>query len=392
MTCLALFFAACLPSVADLSLEEKVGQLLITHFHGEEMNEEAKLLLEEIHIGGVIYYYWANGLSVPKQVQKLSNDLQNNSKIPLFIAIDQEGGKVSHLREGFTHFYGNGALGMTNEAVFAEQAAFAMGEEMAAVGINVNFAPVIDINSLHRTPLESRSYGTTPEVVVNFAERALHGFHQASLLTTLKHFPGLGNTTVDSHFKLPRIDRSIEELFKEELYPFKELIGMTDLIMTGHVLVPAFDPLHCATLSKIILQDVLRRDLGFKGLIISDSLIMDGLLEQVPSIEEATIQAFEAGCDLLLLAGKRLLKQNRSELTPKDIIKIHKALIDAVLSGRISQERLNDSVERILRVKETLSIQELTEQDIRDHVATDEHQKLSNRIYDRSLRCAKPAQ
>ncbi|MES2345412.1 MAG: glycoside hydrolase family 3 protein [Chlamydiota bacterium] len=386
--------AACFPNIADMPLEEKIGQLFIVHFNGEEVNEEATVFIEELHVGGFIYYNWANGLTSPLQVQRLSNGLQRLAKIPLFISIDQEGGKVSRLNEGFTVFCGNGAIGMTNEPVFAEQVACAMGEEMCAVGINLNFAPVVDVMApFDEALIDRRSFGSCPEAVALFGERSLHGFHQACILTTLKHFPGIGEVSVDPHLDLPVLNKSLDYLSNRELYPFKELIHMTDLVMTAHVMVPALDARHCATLSRPILEDFLRGELGFKGIIISDSLIMEGLLKQVFSIEEAAIQAFEAGCDLLLLGGKQLLEgQDGFELELIDVARIHRALVRAVEEGRIPEKRVDDSLKRILCAKKTLSIESPSEEEINTHVRTDDHERLARRVLNRSLHCAKPAQ
>jgi beta-N-acetylhexosaminidase len=391
---LGSIFIAFFPCISEMSLEEKVGQLLVAHFNGQVVNEEAEVLLDQVHVGGIIYYEWANGLVSPFQVQQLSNGLQRGSKIPLFIGIDQEGGRVSRLKEGFTSFCSNGVVGMTGDPAFAEQVAFAMGEEMRAVGVNLNFAPVVDVSASIQEPITNmRSFGCSPELVVLFGERALHGFHRACLLATLKHFPGLGDAALDPHLDLPVIDKALDHLYDRELYPFRELVQMTDCIMTAHVLVPALDPCKCATLSPLILQDYLRDRLGFKGLIISDSLIMEGLLKQVPSVEEATIQAFEAGCDLLLLGGKRLLEgQKGFELNVQNVKEIHGALIQAVRAGRISEARVDESVKRILCVKRTLPTEELSSIDIETYVGTKEHQRLANRILNRTLRCVKPIQ
>lgn len=381
-------------TLSDMTLEQKAGQLLIAHFNGEELNDAAERLLSEVHVGGVIYYYWANGLKDPLQVQKLSRSLQERSVVPLFIGIDQEGGRVTHLQDGFTHFYGNGALGIAGDFDLAEEAGLAMGHEMRAVGINLDFAPVVDVNNAELNPVVGqRSFGSSPEKVALFGKRMLQGFHRAGILGTLKHFPGHGDVAKDSHFAIPLLDKSKEHLMANELVPFKELLNETDMIMTGHLRVSAIDPDHCTTFSKAVLQELLREEMGYQGVIVSDSLMMEGLMEEVNSVDEAVLRAFEAGCDLLLLGGKRLFEgQDGYELTVSDIARIHQRIVDEVKSGRIAEERLNASVERVLKLKNTLSFPVLSEKEIKQYVGTEEHLQLANRIFDRSLRCAKPRQ
>ncbi len=326
-----------------MTLEEKVGQLLIVHFNGKAFNEEALELIHKAHVGGFIYYNWANGLESPAQVEALSRSLQAHAKYPLFIAIDQEGGNVTRLSQGFTTFPGNKQIGETNNPALAEEAARTMAKEMLAVGINVNFAPVVDIHALPN----NRSFGDTSEKVIEFAKRALHGYRQEHMICCLKHFPGMGKVTLDPHEDLPILNK----LEESELLPFKELGDEADMIMTGHVLIPSLDEENCVTLSSKILKEFLS---DYKGIIISDSLNMEGVLKKTGSPTLAALLAFEAGSDILLLGGKILNGSKTGfELTSKDIIAIHKALVDAVQTGRITEERLNHSLNKILTLKKS---------------------------------------
>lgn len=356
----------CLPlycygsySVEDLSLEQKVGQLLMCHFKGKEANEDAKILIQDLHVGGIIYYSWANELSSPLQVLHLSQGLQELSKDqpPLFIAIDQEGGILSRLTQGFTVFPGNGALGVIKDPELAQEAAYATGRELRAVGINMNLAPVVDVNTNSYNPVIGiRSFGHNIGTVIALGKATIQGYHDAQIITSLKHFPGHGDTSLDSHEHLPYLHKTKQQLKQVEWFPFAALAADTDTIMTAHVMIPSMDPYHCATLSKDIL-DVLRIRLRFEGLIISDSLVMKGLLEQCPSIEDAALQAFNAGCDILLLGGKQLIGARIGyELTPSDIEKIHAHLVQAVKDGLIPEDRLNASVQRILDLKAKYSL------------------------------------
>ncbi len=342
----------------DLSLEEKVGQILMVHFKGETMNEDALEMIHDLHVGGIIYYNWANKLSDPLQVKHLSEELQTaalntKAQIPLFIAADQEGGLVARLENGFTIFPGNRALGETNRIDLAKQAAQIMGIELRSVGINFNLSPVVDVNSNPRNPVIGiRSFGKDPERVIAFGRSVLAGYEDAGILTSLKHFPGHGDVEIDSHEALPIVRKNLEELERLDLAPFSVLAPFADAVVTAHILVKALDNENCVTLSSKALG-YLREKIGFKGLILSDSLVMEGLLEVCQNVEELALRAFNAGCDVLVLGGKQLTSHREYfELTPSDIKRIHAYLVDAVKEGRISLQRLDESVNRIILLKE----------------------------------------
>lgn len=331
-----------------LTLEEQVGQLLMVHFNGEIANEEAKFLIQKVYVGGIIYYNWANGLNSKEQVRNLSLSLQRLAKIPLLIAVDQEGGRISRLKKGFTVSPGNRVLADTNNRPLTEKYAFITGKELLDVGINMNLAPVVDI-AAQESFIGDRSFGNNVETVLLFAKSALKGYKKSHILTTLKHFPGYGSA-IDSHSYLPVVYKSKEELLKSDLRPFFEL--SSDAIMTAHLMVPALDDKNCTTLSKPTL-DLLRTH--FQGVIISDSLIMEGLLKNCSSIDEAAIKALNAGCDILLLGGKQLVgARHNFELTPSDIQRIHTSLVNAVRTGIIKEERVDEAFQRITQLKKLL--------------------------------------
>lgn len=356
LQCMFLAFTH-LVAGSELSLKEKVGQLLIVHFNGAVANDQAEKLVKEAYVGGFIYYNWANQLDSSSQVHELTRSLQALAKptgIPLWIAVDQEGGAVNRLKKGFTIFPGNYALGQTHQSLLAGKSALAMGRELRSVGVNLNLAPVIDIYSQPLNPVIGiRSFGNDPQEVTQFGKSALKGYQEAGILAVLKHYPGHGDTTVDSHDSLPILKHSKTRLEQVELFPFNQLASKSDAIMTSHLFVPVLDPENCVTFSPAIVEEYLRHQMKFDGLILTDSLVMQGLLEVCPSIEEAAIRAFVAGHDLIVLGGKQLLTHQKGfELMPEDVIRIHHALLDAVRKGRISQERLDDSVDRILALKE----------------------------------------
>jgi len=387
---LCVSFCFSVEYTKQLSLEEKVGQLLIVHFQGESVNPDAKILVQQIKVGGIIYYNWSNGLTSPIQVQTLSTGLQklaqeNPLSIPLFISTDQEGGIVSRLSKGFTHFAGNRALGITQQPELAYLSALAMGNEMKAAGVNLNFAPVVDVNCNPFNPIIGvRAFSDDVNEVISFAEKALQGYIQAHLMTTLKHFPGHGDVAVDSHQDLPVLQKSVEQLRQLELLPFEKLASSADLIMTAHILVPAFDANNCATLSKKTL-DYLKNELDFKGLIISDSLVMEGVLKKCQTVDEAAIQAFNAGCDILLLGGRQLNGMNKeTELDVKDIQRIHTSIVDAVKSGRISQKKVDEAVEKILALKNKFLLEQGADIPL-STIRCEDHCKLAKQVAEKAL-------
>ncbi len=378
-----------------LSLEEKVGQLLMVQFHGEVANEDARTLIQDTKVGGIIYYDWANGLNSPQQVKTLSTSLQeltksNPNPIPLLIAVDQEGGVVARLKKGFTKFPGNKALGETGDPQLARSAALAMGQELLAVGINMNLAPVVDVNSNPRNPVIGvRSFGENPEAVIAFGQNALNGYKEAQIIATLKHFPGHGDVSVDSHEDLPIIDKPIEKLQQVELLPFSKLADSTDAIMTAHILVPALDKDNCSTLSKKTL-DYLKNKIGFKGVIVSDSLVMEGVVKKCHTVDEAAIQALEAGCDILILGGKLLSGEKAGlELSVSNIQRIHGSIINAIKSGRISEVRINEAVEKILSLKTRYIVSKNNNTPLEEAINTVAHQAIAKEIASRALKITK---
>jgi beta-N-acetylhexosaminidase len=380
-------------SVKEMSLEEKVGQILVVQFHGEEVNDDAKALVQEMYVGGFIYYNWSNGLSSPAQVKALCEGLQKLTTGPrLFITTDQEGGIVARLTQGFTVFPGNKALGMTGKPELAKESAFAIGEELQAVGINMNLSPVVDVNINPRNPVIGiRSFGDSVETVVAFGRKALEGYRKSGTIACLKHFPGHGDVETDSHYALPVVHKSMEELLRVELKPFAELASRADMIMTAHLLVPALDPDHCSTLSKKTL-DFLRKELGFQGVIVADSLVMEGVLKQCGSVDEAAIAALNAGCDLLMLGGRQLIGGSKFELAVSDVRRIHQRLVDAVSSGQVPQERLDQAVEKVLELKNKYLLKPLPLRVVKTAVKNAEHKALSKKIAALSVQVIKNEQ
>ena len=340
-------------SEQPMPLEQKIGQVMIIGFDGFTVNDELRRMISEYHIGGVILF--ARNIQAPQQVAALSNELQKiaiKSGSPgLFIAIDQEGGRVARLTEdkGFTEFPSAMALTATNDPKNAYRVAVAMALEMRAVGINVDFAPDLDVNNNPANPVIGiRSFGSEPTTVAEYGLAFAKGLQEHGVLAFGKHFPGHGDTSIDSHIDLPLVSHKRERLNRIELIPFKLAIA-ADIagIMSAHVTFPAIDPAPglAATLSRPVLTGLLRDELGFGGLIVTDSLEMGALAANGYPPQVGAPLALEAGADLLLF--------NRDHAMHREAFT---KLVQAVKDGKISEEQLNDSVERILQMKKRFGL------------------------------------
>lgn len=345
------------------SLEEKVGQLFFGFIYGEELSPQIEEFLKETSIGNIIYYRWANGLHSPEQVRRLSSQITSFLKIPAFIAVDQEGGRVARLKEGFRAFTSNAVLGALNDSSYVELASQSVAKELKEVGINVNLAPVVDVNSNPSNPvIADRSYSPDPLVVAAMAGAFLRGHRKEGVLTVLKHFPGHGDTQKNSHRSLPVVDKTRAELEQTELRPFNALVSSADMIMTAHILLPALDPNCCATFSSKILEELLKKEWNYQGLVLSDSLVMRAsspnqrtLEEAIESVSQAAIAAFNAGCDCLLLGA---LEWADFKTTPADNIEMQRRVLkkfsQAVKNGQVSPAKLDQSFQKIVHRKKSI--------------------------------------
>ena len=365
--------------IAEMTIEEKVGQLIMVGFEGPQANEAIETHIRERLVGGVVLF--SRNIQSPQQTAELTNELQRLAsgtarQIPLFIGIDQEGGWVIRLKEGATVLPGNMALGATDSTELAERAGEITAVELAAVGVNLNFAPVMDVNNNPQNPvIGRRSFGESPELVSRLGVAYIHGLQHNGVLATAKHFPGHGDTTVDSHFYLPTVSHDQERIHALELKPFRAAIDAdVAAIMTAHIVYPAFDADRPATLSPAILTDLLRKELGFDGLLITDAMEMKAIDARYQS-GEAAVMAVEAGADIVLALQ-----------TPAKQLEVFDTLLSAVKSGRISPARLDQSVERILKSKEAAFNQRFVDPDaVGGTVGTDAHQQLAQTIASQAI-------
>ncbi|BBJ28797.1 beta-N-acetylhexosaminidase [Athalassotoga saccharophila] len=329
----------------SMSNEEKIGQIMICGFDGKNPSENIQKLIKNYHLGNVILF--KRNIESPDQVKKLTSELQRMSKIPLTIAVDQEGGIVTRLTEPFTVFPGNMATAATNDPHNAYLTGLVMAKEMRAVGINWNLAPVVDVNDLPENPgIGVRSYSDDPRIVARYASEFVRGLHDGHVAACAKHFPGKGHSAKDAHFEMPVVNRELDDLVRIELYPFKELVrDGIDSIMPSHVYYPALCESEIpATLSHAVMTGLLKKEMNFDGVTVTDDLEMGGITTNLePS--EAAWRSLMAGADMIMIC----------HTFEKQIGSIEN-LIQMVKFGDIPIERLNDAVRRVLNMKENLGL------------------------------------
>jgi len=324
----------------EMTSREKIGQLFMVGFMGTSVTPELASFIKEYKPGGVILF--SRNLESVGQIVELTNDLQRCSKkSPLLISIDQEGGRVSRLPKGFTIFPPCELLGRCNSSELAYAAAATIAKELKAVGINMNMAPVLDVNSNPDNPvIGDRAFGSTPDVVSEMALVTAAGLQDNKVVACGKHFPGHGDTNADSHKELPVVEAPQERLEAVEFPPFRRAVaaGIATL-MTAHVLYRALDDELPATLSPAIITNLLREDLRYDGVVLTDDLEMHAIVDHY-GVGDAAVRAVLAGCDVLLIC-----KEREREVAAFDGIE------QAVSSSAISMERLDQSVARIQRLK-----------------------------------------
>ncbi|WP_339307156.1 beta-N-acetylhexosaminidase [Paenibacillus sp. FSL R5-0519] len=329
----------------DLTLEQKVGQLLMCGFHGQYADEQITRLIRDYHVGGVIYF--RRNVESVDQLTRLSAELQDLAAeaeaLPLMISVDQEGGMVARIdKEGITQVPGNMALGATGNPEYTLACAQILGRELKSIGIDMNLAPVVDVNNNPLNPVIGvRSYGEHAESVAAHGVAAITGYQLQGIAATAKHFPGHGDTAVDSHLGMVKVPHDRSRLEQMELLPFRRAIEAgVDAIMTAHVMFPSIEPEPIpATLSHKVLTGLLREEMGFEGIIITDCLEMHAISKPY-GVAEAAIRAVEAGADLILVSH-----------TLQDQVAALEAIVEAVRTGRVSEEVIHQALERIMTWK-----------------------------------------
>lgn len=348
------------PTVADAPLETKIGQMILAGFRGLRV-APGDLLAERLRNGSpgnvVLFDHDtpSNGvidrnIQSPAQLQALTTELQTYAPIPLFIATDEEGGQVARLspRWGFPATYSAKSLGDRNDPKFTRETARAMAETLATAGVNLNLAPVVDLNVNPDNPVigrYDRSFSANPDIVTAQALAFIEGHHDAGVLTTLKHFPGHGSSTADSHKGFVDVTKLWS---RPELEPFRNIIaaGKADAVMTAHIFNANLDPDYPATLSKATLTGILREELGFDGVVITDDMQM-GAIRDFYGFEAAVELAVNAGADIVAISNNLTYEDGLEGRT-------FAAIKSAVDAGRISQDRIDQSFRRIMTLKARL--------------------------------------
>ncbi|MBQ0928084.1 glycoside hydrolase family 3 protein [Saccharopolyspora endophytica] len=381
----------------EMTLEEKVGQLFVTYAYGrtadtpDPVNREEfgvdtpAQVVQKYHLGGIIHFTWSNSLYEPKQIAELSNGLQtaatsSGAQVPLLISTDQEQGQVTRITEPVTQLPGNMALGAGRSPQDAERAAAITGQELRAMGLNMNFAPSGDVNVNPANPVIGvRSFSSDPTLAAQFTAAQVRGYEDAQaagegVSASVKHFPGHGDTNTDSHTALPVIEHDRQQWEQLDAPPFKEAIAAnTDSVMSAHIVVPKLDDSgQPATLAPKVLTGMLRQELGYQGVVFTDSLQMEGVRQQHPD-SEIPVLALQAGADVMLM--------------PQNLQVAIDGVIAAVHDGRLTEQRIDESVSRVLKLKEgrgVLANPFVDVSEVDSIVGNQQHLADAQRITDRS--------
>jgi len=369
-------------------LRKKVGQLMVCGFDGLTASPQIKELIREYHIGGVILF--ARNIGSTRQVLRLTSELQQIARDagyqrPLLICADQENGVVRRLGTGTTVFPGAMLLSAAGSPENAYSVGKASGMELKALGINWNLAPVVDISNNPENPVIGvRSFGEDPYTVTVYAREMIRGMREAGVITTLKHFPGHGDTVTDSHLDLPVIRHTMERMEKIELMPYRQLIPEgVDAIMTAHIHFPAIDGEDCipATLSKNIVTGILRNRLGFRGVVTTDCMEMKAVKNTIGTAK-GSIATIKAGVDMVMISHTFELQKETAEL-----------LVKAVSEGEIGEETISGALERIRKLKERYlswinlseGCQNAEQDDLPEMIGGIRHRNLARDIYRKGI-------
>lgn len=354
-------------------IRRHAGQLAIVGFDGPVITDDVRAIAREFDLGGVIFF--ARNVVEPEQVAELSREAQSlASELPLWVSVDQEGGRVARLKRPFTEWPPMMTLGRAGDEALAGRFARALAAELRAVGISLDYAPVLDVHTNPRNPvIGDRALAERAEDVARLGTAIIRGLQENGIAACGKHFPGHGDTSTDSHHELPVLEHAPDRLEAVELVPFRAAIAAgVASIMTAHVLIPALDEERPATLSPTIIDGLLKQQLAYHGLVLSDDLDMKAISGTL-GYADATIHAVEAGCDAVLMCAPR----------PASQVEAIEAVIYAAETGRLSEKRVLDALKRHRRVKERF----LTPQPrpasgaaLRTMLGRDEHQAIAREM------------
>lgn len=329
--------------INEMTLDEKIGQMLLSGFNGTDFNGELDTLINDLKVGGVILF--SRNIKDSNQLKKLNLDIEEaNKNIPVFISIDEEGGRVNRLAKNIKTFESAKSIGDKGDIKYAYENGKEIGKTLKEHKINMNFAPVLDIYSNSKnTVIGDRAFGDNEKIVETMGIATMQGLKDEDVIPVIKHFPGHGDTEVDSHIGLPVVEKSIDQLYDFEFVPFKKAIESgADAVMVSHILMKQIDDKNPATLSYNLITKILRNDMKFSNVITTDDMCMKAITNRL-SVEEASIKSIKAGSDIILI-GSDIGKTN----SVIEKIKL------AVERNEISEKRIDASVYRILKLKEKL--------------------------------------
>ena len=364
-----------------MPLRREIGQLLIGSLPGQTVPPEMRSLAREFQLGGITLF--ARNIEAPEQVAELSHDIQTLAAgLPVWVAVDQEGGRVARLRAPFTEWPPMAVLGRSGDATLARRFADALAAELKAVGVTLDYAPVLDIHTNPKNPvIGDRALAEDADTVARLGAAIIRGLEDNGVAACGKHFPGHGDTSVDSHLDLPLVEHPPDRIRRVECVPFREAIRQqVAFIMTAHVFLPAFDEEQPATLSPRIVRSLLREELGYQGVILSDDLEMKALAKTY-SVADAAVQAIAAGCDGVLICRNQE-GQNRSD--DAEVLSLAlEALVHAVEDGRLPHTRVEEALARQRRAKERFQAEPVAPGSpaaLRRVLGADEHQRVAEEM------------
>ena len=322
--------------MSEMNLPDKIGQMIISGIDGKTLSDDEFLMINSGQVGGVIFL--GHNVKSTDQFNALVDALPQNTDIPLFLSVDQEGGRVQRLPLNKSDYPAALSIGKTPEA--AHEHGLELGLAVQSFNLNLNLAPVLDVFSNPKNKvIGNRSFGRTPETVSFVGVDVMQGIQESGTISCVKHFPGHGDTVMDSHEGLPVIHHDVERLESFEWLPFRRAIeNGADMIMTAHVLIPSIDAHDPATLSEEIISGYLREQMGFDGVVITDDLVMGAISKKYP-YEVAVRKAVDAGVDIMLISNNNYVDE------------IQHALYTAVQNKEIDIDRIDKTVERILKLK-----------------------------------------
>jgi beta-N-acetylhexosaminidase len=332
-------------TISGMSLDEKIGQMMLAGIAGTTVDTNTQNLITNYKIGGIIFF--KENLVNPQQTVQLLNQIKSNDLVlPLLLGVDQEGGRVTRLPGGIVNFPANKEIGAINNPQFSYKVGTILGKELKEFGFNLDFAPVLDVNSNPNNPvIGDRSFGNNSEIVSKLGIQTMKGIQSQNIITSIKHFPGHGDTSVDSHLELPIVNKSLKELKELELIPFERAIDNgADVVMAAHILLPKLDANSPASMSKTIMTDILRNQLRFSGVIITDDMTMNAITAHF-GIGRAAVESVKSGSDIILVGHDY-----------NKIVEVFSSLKTAVQKGEISDQKINDSVSRIIKLKRKYEI------------------------------------